>query len=114
MTDSVPSTEAPSDEGPPSSGQVEEQPVVCGGYAFRKREGIEGILWCTLGPAGEVVGPWLPFVPQTDRSLLSARNKIAHAMDLIAARVVACPTGAGPATRELAELGSAFRALGFD
>lgn len=111
MTDSVSSTPAPSDEGAPSSGQVAEQPAVVGGYAFRKRAGLPGVEYCVPGPTGDLVGPWFPFVPEAEVSAVVVGDLTMNAMALLAAQLVACPTGSPSIPRQLADLASVLVAL---
>lgn len=111
MTDSVPSTEAPSDEGAPTSGQVAEQPAVVGGYAFRKREGLPGVEYCMPGPAGDLLGPWYPFVPTAEVTHVVVADLLLTSMALLGAQLVVCPTGSPQIPRQLADLGAALAVL---
>lgn len=101
MTDSVPSTPAP----------VEEQPARVGGYAFRKRAELLGVEYCSVGPAGDLVGPWFPFVPDAQVSAVVVGDLTMNAMALLAAQLVACPTGSPSIPRQLADLASVLVAL---
>lgn len=111
MTDSVPSTPAPSDEGPPTSGQVAAQPAIVDRFAFRKREGLPGVEYCEIGPTGDLVGPWFPFVPDANVSAAVVGDLTMNAMALLAAQLVACPTGSPSIPRQLADLASVLTAL---
>ena len=114
MTDSVPSTPAPSDEGPPTSGQVEAQPMVLGGYEFREREGLSGIVYRPVPVAGEGATPWIVFVPDAPVTVGRVRAQVIEAMHLLSARILSCPTGSGGAASELADLARTLRDLGAD